>query len=140
MSQLHIRAIEDPLPPLSLDTLDNVMRKLPVKAVGVDALTPLDIQCLPLEGRQGFCQLLEDVEQAGTWPTQLLGTIGALLPKPKGGERVIGLLPETAKIWSRARYRVTSSWSSGLDAFWDTAERTSESGKHNVQSVIELDE
>ena len=42
-----------------------------------------------------FSSLEAVVEDGGAWPRQALGTIGALLPKPREGEWVIGLLPET---------------------------------------------
>eukprot|EP00959_Pyramimonas_sp_CCMP1952_P008203 171439-Pyramimonas_sp.AAC.1 len=61
-------------------------------------------------GRVELLELLDQVEQEGVWPAQLLGTICALLPKPKGGGRVIGPLAESAKIWSRLRYGAASEW------------------------------
>ena len=80
---------------------------------------------LPPEGREELRQLLVECERRGCWPRQLLGVIGATLPKSAGGERIIGMLPLPPKVWSRARSSVTSSWTDGLGAFWDSAIRGS---------------
>eukprot|EP00959_Pyramimonas_sp_CCMP1952_P067612 1411356-Pyramimonas_sp.AAC.1 len=59
------------------------------------------------------------------WPPQILGTIGAIAGKLAGGDRVLGLLPTTVRIWSRMRSGVVDSWTQQLEDHWDTALRGS---------------
>eukprot|EP00959_Pyramimonas_sp_CCMP1952_P099359 2077243-Pyramimonas_sp.AAC.1 len=64
----------------------------PRAGLGIDQLTPLDMQRLPPEGHAALADLLNTVEDVGTWPTQLLVVLGRLLPKKSGGDRIIGIL------------------------------------------------
>eukprot|EP00959_Pyramimonas_sp_CCMP1952_P389393 8159320-Pyramimonas_sp.AAC.1 len=52
--------------------------------LGVDQLMPFDIQELPPEGHAALACILNVVEDSGTWPTQLLGSVGSPLPKKAG--------------------------------------------------------
>eukprot|EP00959_Pyramimonas_sp_CCMP1952_P135188 2828943-Pyramimonas_sp.AAC.1 len=58
---------------------------------GVDRLSPVDIERLPPEGLDELAQLLNDAEACLTWPWQLPLTIGRMLEKKSGGDRIIGL-------------------------------------------------
>ena len=120
--QLRTRAMDDELADLTGAQLRNVLRGMPPsKAQGVDALSPPDLLRLPDEALESFAELLNQCEPNFFWPQQFMLTIGAILPKPKEGDRIIGLLPLQAKVWSRARGTVTDGWAEGLNAFWDTA-------------------
>eukprot|EP00959_Pyramimonas_sp_CCMP1952_P293053 6128957-Pyramimonas_sp.AAC.1 len=57
---------------------------------------------------------LNSAEYVGSWPRQIHATIGALAAKPRGGDRVLGLLPTTGKVWSQTRVGPAAEWSKGL--------------------------
>eukprot|EP00959_Pyramimonas_sp_CCMP1952_P415775 8711612-Pyramimonas_sp.AAC.1 len=73
------------------------------KARGIDAIGPLDIERLPDQAKTDFFSIIADAESYLMRPPQVLGTIGAIAGKPAGGDRVLGLLPMTMRIWSRMR-------------------------------------
>ena len=50
-------------------------------------LGPADILVLRDHGRKDLCELLNQVEQACTWPWQLLSTSIMLKPKPDNTDR-----------------------------------------------------
>eukprot|EP00959_Pyramimonas_sp_CCMP1952_P145889 3054606-Pyramimonas_sp.AAC.1 len=91
------------------------------KAQGVDALGPNDVLRLPDVGRRALVTLLNDIELSGVWPVELMTVLGASSPKEAGGHRVLGLMPHTAKLWSRMRSAPSYSWTEKQGAFWDTA-------------------
>ena len=49
-------------------------------------------------------------EKAGLWPEEIALVLIALLPKPDGGLRPIGLLPWLPRLWARARREVVAEW------------------------------
>jgi len=53
---------------------------------------------------------LENIEKCGTWPSGIDTVAIALIPKPKGGVRPIGLFPGLHRLWTRARRDVTQAW------------------------------
>eukprot|EP00959_Pyramimonas_sp_CCMP1952_P005689 119277-Pyramimonas_sp.AAC.1 len=61
------------------------------------------------------------------WPPQLFAVPGAVAPKAKGGDRVLGQLPFFMKLWSKIRYPLSEEWSEGLSEFGGTAIRGSSS-------------
>eukprot|EP00959_Pyramimonas_sp_CCMP1952_P134065 2804572-Pyramimonas_sp.AAC.1 len=126
------------------------------EAKGVDNISVNDTVRLPIGGRNRLVELLNDIENTCTWPRQLHATVGALCAKPRGGDRVLGLLPTTCKVWSQARSGPAMEWSNGLSAFWDTALRGSSAlraamvrslldevgfvnGKHFVTLLLDLE-
>ena len=54
-----------------------------------------------------LCRLLMVVEAFGNWSTLMHLVLIALLPKPDGGRRPIGLLPTIIRIWMRARENIS---------------------------------
>ena len=54
-------------------------------------------------------------------------TLSALLPKPKGVDRTIGMISNVVKFWSKLRAGFVASWSDSLDSFWASAVRGSSS-------------
>ena len=78
-----------------------------------------DILRLPKEGRLEFAEVLQQAAAAGTWPWQLLRVIAALLAKKTAdaGDRVIGLLAMTTRIWSKIRGSEVPAWSRKLGDF-----------------------
>jgi len=49
-------------------------------------------------------------EELGVWPESLRAVVIALIPKPKGGTRPIGLFNGTHRLWTRSRKDVCSKW------------------------------
>ena len=67
-------------------------------------LGPADILALPDQGRKDLCDFLNQVEQACTWPWQLLSTSIMLKPKPDKTDRSLGLRPMMVRIWEKIRH------------------------------------
>ena len=77
------------------------------KAAGPDAWAFADLKRLPDAATNELAELLNRVEQEGAWPRQLRGATVVMLPKGEGGQplgqRPIGLLASTYRIWARIR-------------------------------------
>eukprot|EP00959_Pyramimonas_sp_CCMP1952_P329707 6903245-Pyramimonas_sp.AAC.1 len=59
------------LAPIDGDDVRSAAARTKARAgLGVDQLTPLDIQRLPPEGHEALAGILNLVEDTGTWPTQ----------------------------------------------------------------------
>ncbi|CAK0899956.1 unnamed protein product [Prorocentrum cordatum] len=102
MGQCLSAARDDPLPAITIMDVDAVLPTLPAKkAKGVDVLNPIDIQRQPLVARQCLVDILNNIEQAGAWPSPLSSVLGAAIPKGAGGNRVLGLVPTPHKVWSK---------------------------------------
>ncbi|CAK0897887.1 unnamed protein product, partial [Prorocentrum cordatum] len=95
------------------------------KAKGVDAMGPIEVQRLPAEARQELLELVKHIERVAMWPHQLFMVIAAVAPKPKGGDRILGLLPFLPKLWSKMRSADSLDWTVAMDEHWDTAIRGS---------------
>ena len=122
MRRIKQRAQEEEHAPLTPQELLVALKSMaPNKAQGVDMLSPPDLQRLPPAAFEELASLLNQCEAAMAWPAQLMYVVGALLPKPDNGDRVVGLLPLHVKLWSRARASITDEWSDKLEEFWDTA-------------------
>eukprot|EP00959_Pyramimonas_sp_CCMP1952_P028486 597312-Pyramimonas_sp.AAC.1 len=93
-------------------------------AMGVDRLAPLDTSRLPGQALDELAALLNVCEARQVWPHQLLLTIGTLPPKKHKGDRVIGLLPHIARLWSAARERHVRTWTDQCEAHWDATRRS----------------
>ncbi|CAK0841289.1 unnamed protein product, partial [Prorocentrum cordatum] len=91
------------------------------KAMGVDAPRSSDTSRPPDEAIRDLADMLTQIETALVWPRQVLATILALLPKSRGGDRAIGLLPLLIKCWSKSRASATGAWSDALEQLWDAA-------------------
>ena len=55
-------------------------------------------------------QLLATCEVTSQWPKCIRLIVVALLPKPDGGFRPIGLAPWLPRVWTRARRSITLQW------------------------------
>ena len=69
------------------------------------ALARLSTECLA-----ALACILTAIELDGKWPQLLHLIIVALLPKPEGGRRPIGLLPMVVRVWGRARKGFVQEW------------------------------
>eukprot|EP00959_Pyramimonas_sp_CCMP1952_P083901 1754725-Pyramimonas_sp.AAC.1 len=72
---------------------------------------PIEIQRLPIPARRELVQLYNRVEEEGMWPPQLFAVLGAVAPKAKGGDRILGQSPFFMKLWSKIRYPLSEEWS-----------------------------
>ena len=116
------QAKREDVDPLELEDLDRLLAKQnPKKSRGIDNLGPIEVQRLPEPGRKQMLDVLNLCEKHLMWPHQLYTVIGAVAPKPKGGDRILGMLPYTMKVWSKLRYPLSERWSDEIGEFWDTA-------------------
>ena len=92
---------------------------------GSDNVSPDFVKALPLKAKEEIIMLFNDVMKTGAWPWQWLHVLIALLPKPQGGERPIGLLPFLMRLFCRMQREETRSWADGAQGEWDTAVRKS---------------
>ncbi len=58
-----------------------------------DGFHPRLLAALSDDALEVLATLLQAVEVAGRWPRQISLVVAALLPKPKGGFRPVGILP-----------------------------------------------
>ena len=66
-----------------------------------------------------LAQLLRLIEATGMWPSQVSQLIVALLAKPSGGFRPIGVFPGIYRLWMKSRGGLCMQWESSheLDCF-----------------------
>ncbi len=60
--------------------------------------------------REATAKILNAVEAGGIWPTQVALVITPMIPKPKGGFRVIGAMPALYRIWAKSRREIAVDW------------------------------
>ena len=92
---------------------------------GSDNASPDFVKALPKAAKEEIVSLFNSILRSGTWPWQWLHVLIALLPKPQGGERPIGLLPFFMRLFFRMQRDETRSWAEGAQGEWDTAVRNS---------------
>ena len=99
------------LPALSHVELRKAARTFKVStAAGADALLPSHFAWLSDELLDSIGELLQVVETAGCWPSQLALSVIHLIPKQVGGKRPIGLLASLIRLWDRSRKPVVDHW------------------------------
>ncbi len=67
------------------------------------------------DGLDVLAVILEAVETSSRWPTQTAVVTTPMLPKPKGGHRLIGKLAALYRVWSKARRPVADRWEAAHD-------------------------
>ena len=70
---------------------------------------------LGTEAMSALAEILNCVEQVGSWPSQIRTTTMPLLPKAKSGFRVIGIIPSVVRLWAKARREVADRWEAASD-------------------------
>ncbi len=75
-----------------------------------DGFHPRQLGNLPDAALETLADILQAVEVSGIWPPQVAMVITALLPKPKGGLRPIGILPGVYRLWAKARRVLADEW------------------------------
>ena len=80
--------------------------------LGWDRLHPRVLLRCSEQALLALLRLFILAELLGTWPQQIGVVIVALLPKPDGGRRPIGLFPSLVRLWMRIRLAVAQTWQS----------------------------
>ncbi len=75
-----------------------------------DGFHPRQIAHLSDGALSVLATLLQATEVAGVWPRQVSLVVTALLPKPAGGFRPIGVLPAVYRVWAKARRPESDKW------------------------------
>eukprot|EP00959_Pyramimonas_sp_CCMP1952_P095115 1989012-Pyramimonas_sp.AAC.1 len=105
---------------------------------GIDRLSQLDLERLPDEALSELAELFNMFEECQTWPWQLMGVLGRLLPlKAEGQFRVIGLIRVLCRVWSLAREPVVQSWAQADQPGWDAAVRGNSSLKEAFMRALD---
>ncbi len=101
-----------PLPQqLTLGPLKKALAAFPAgTGLGWDDLHPRALLRLDDELLMALLRLLFVCESQGRWPRAVALVIIALLPKPDGGRRPIGLFPLLPRIWMKMRRAVAEEW------------------------------
>ena len=75
-----------------------------------DGFHPRHFCLLPDLALQSMSGILLACELTGIFPPQLESLVVALVPKPGGGDRPIGLFRATFRLWQRCRRRLYKDW------------------------------
>ena len=78
--------------------------------LGADNMAPRAVAALPQWQLQMLADILNECEATGVWPKRWNLVLIALLPKPDGGRRPIGLFPAVVRIWMRTRAPALRQW------------------------------
>ncbi|CAK0907445.1 unnamed protein product, partial [Prorocentrum cordatum] len=75
----------------------------------------------PAVGLAGLGSILNCIERGSDWPVSQQCIIFWLQPKPKGGVRNLGLLPELARVWEKIRRPDIQKWQNRNPRAYDWA-------------------
>ncbi len=99
------------LPPLAVQRLREIAMSFTRRtAQTFDGFHPRLLGALSDDALGTLATLLLACETAGRWPRQINLVVTALIPKPKGGFRPIGVLPAVYRLWAKARRDLTDPW------------------------------
>ena len=94
--------------------IERVLRKLPRKACGADAVSYDMLRNLPKEAIPHLALIMRRWEVQGQLPTQCLVNLVALLPKNALQERPITLTSCLYRLWCRCRQELLHAWQKDL--------------------------
>ena len=118
MSRWHEHRLE----PLDEDLFNIAVARLQTnRGRGLDAWAPREVEGLPIQAKQEVFEILKDCEVEGCFPLQVLVNLVALILKPAGGDRPIGLTAWLYCTWAICRNSPSSSWDEKKAGFWDDA-------------------
>ena len=104
-------ALGEPLPVPCVDAAMAACKTFPAgTGLGWDRLHPRALLRCSREAITALLRLFILAELLGEWPTAIGVVIIALLPKPDGGRRPIGLFPSLVRLWMRIRLPVAQAW------------------------------
>jgi hypothetical protein len=124
---------QEPFPPVSNGQLKATLKKAPTwKGLGCDQWQLRLWASLPPEAMDMLKSIVNGIEQSLLWPLQCLLTYIALIDKPDGGERPIGLTASLYKLVLNLRTTQFCEWEDGYVEFWDSAVK----GSSPLQAAI----
>ncbi len=94
--------------------------------------------------------LLQAVEISGIWPRQISLVVTALLPKPRGGLRPIGIAAAVYRLWAKTRRKISDRWEQAhqrayfsaargngpVDTMWRLAARQEEGTADGLEALV----
>ena len=99
------------LPELIVEELLEAGRTFPAETgLGWNQWHPRIVERLARSTLLLLVTILFESERTGKWPAGIGIVLIALLPKPDGGYRPIGLLPTEPRLWMRARRKAARRW------------------------------
>ena len=107
--------------------------------LGSDRTSPAMIKALPLEAKEELVALFNAIQDCAAWPWQWLHVVVALIPKPQGGERPIGLLPFLMRVFFRVHRDGTRRWVDATAGSWDTAIRNSSALRAALLRALDIE-
>ena len=146
----------DTLEPISLNQFRQALFTFPAgTGPGWDGIHPRALLRLPDDVLQQWLALFLKCEREGRWPVGVGVVVVVLLPKPDGGLRPIGLIPNAPRIWMRMRRPEAKRWETKCDrshlyagsgrcstvAAWKQAARgelAAATGKNYAQVLLDL--
>ncbi len=75
-----------------------------------DGFHPRQLASLGDEALLTLAIIFAAVERSAVWPRQVSMIVAALLPKPSGGYRPIGMAPAIYRLWAKARRAEADAW------------------------------
>ena len=94
-----------------MEQLRNASKEFPVGTSWTyDGFHPRHYDLLSDSALEVLSMILESAECLGTMPLSARSISVALIPKPKGGTRPIGLFPSPYRIWAKARLPLAQAW------------------------------
>jgi hypothetical protein len=125
-AELREQVSQRPLEPMHEAEVWEVVKSAPKKtAPGADGWIPYEWKGLGPEPCHDLCQLFLKAEKDLMWPTSTTQVVMALLPKPGGGERTIGLTSGFYRLYMRIRKPGIARWQDEHVGHWDHAVRGS---------------
>ena len=97
----------DPIPPLEPQHLIAASLSFKLQTSSRDGFHPRHFALLPHCALVILCRLFNCFENCGVIPAQMGGALVALIPKPQGGDRPIGLLQGATRLYYKARRPIT---------------------------------
>ena len=98
------------LPPLSVSQILKASKSFPRRTCSRSGLHPRHFALLPAAAISSLISIFEAAEAVGCMPPQLDSTVMALLPKPSGGTRTIGLYQSLFRVWAETRSGLVKHW------------------------------
>ncbi len=102
---------EEELPLLEVESLRATAGTFATRtSTTYDGFHPRALGHLSDEALSTLAVIYAAVERAGIWPRQVSLIVAALLPKPAGGFRPIGMAPAIYRLWAKARRSYGDEW------------------------------
>ncbi len=99
------------LPVLTADQIRQAAKTFKERtAITFDGFHPRHLGDLSNGALEALASIFQAVEVCGRWPRQLRLVATALLPKPKGGFRPIGIMPAPYRLWAKSRRAWADKW------------------------------